>query len=230
MTSTAPQPPGDPAVPASAYGTGPDALAAWCRVRRRVDWTATGADDVTAGRTTPAVDGFAAWCAGPVRRRDPVRARRLLAAYEAARADAVCEVPLTFGLLAGWQRTVLGADEAAFRTGDAYAKGGRERYGLNSRTPADFAECLAQSADTAVPLAARAARTYLDVAFFHPFADGNARSALLALTYVLAREGVVLREVGPLTIARYADDAAGAADLAVLVTVLARPSASRRTV
>ncbi|MEU0059386.1 Fic family protein [Streptomyces sp. NPDC006334] len=32
-------------------------------------------------------------------------------------------------------------------------------------------------------MAARAARAYLDVAFFHPFTDGNARTALLTLVH-----------------------------------------------
>ena len=39
---------------------------------------------------------------------------------------------------------------------------------------------------------ARAARAYLDVCFFHPFDDGNARCAFLALVFVLAREGIAL--------------------------------------
>ncbi|WP_306364834.1 Fic family protein [Nocardia sp. CC227C] len=69
--------------------------------------------------------------------------------------------------------------------------------------------------------AARAARVYLDVCFFHPFADGNARSALLALAFVLARDGIVLDEVGPVAqVQRPADDAEGALGLADLVVTL----------
>jgi hypothetical protein len=229
-----------------------DSLAVWCRVRQRVRWAeATGAEDVTSpvaprtgaegitspvgprtgaeGITSPVasrVDGFLAWCEGPVRRRDPERAARLRSAYALARADAAQGASLTFAVLARWQRAVLGVAEAPFRTGVAYAKGGRERYGLTPHTESDFARCLRDSADTTVPLAARAARVYLDVAFFHPFDDGNARAALLALTFVLAREGVVLGQVGPIAITRYADDPEGAADLATLVAVLA--SAGRR--
>ncbi|WP_338676587.1 hypothetical protein V1460_29165 [Streptomyces sp. SCSIO 30461] len=41
----------------------------------------------------------------------------------------------------------------------------------------------------------RLARAYPDVCFFHPFDDGNARSALLTLVFVLAREGVALDDV-----------------------------------
>ncbi|MFG2288151.1 Fic family protein [Streptomyces sp. NPDC048595] len=139
-----------------------------------------------------------------------------------ARADAARRTPLNFALLAGWQREVLGAAEAPFRTNDAYAKAGRERYGLTPRTRADFASCLREATDPDIPLAARAARVYLDVAFFHPFTDGNARAALLTLVHVLAREDIVLPEVGPLQTTRYADDPAGAADLATLIGVLNR--------
>ncbi|MGW1544243.1 Fic family protein [Streptomyces sp. NPDC002309] len=38
---------------------------------------------------------------------------------------------------------------------------------------------MRESADRRVPLVSRAARAYLDVAFFHPFPDGNARLAML---------------------------------------------------
>ncbi|MGW1547826.1 Fic family protein [Streptomyces sp. NPDC002346] len=61
--------------------------------------------------------------------------------------------------------------------------------------PARLGTCLAQATDPALPLNARAARAYLDVCFFHPFEDGNARSAFLTLTYLLAREGIALDQV-----------------------------------
>ncbi|MEV6259507.1 Fic family protein [Streptomyces sp. NPDC051784] len=205
---------------------GTDSLADWCRVRQEVDWAGLDAPAVT-GPVTPAADGVVAWCAGPATDRDPERARRLLAGYAAVRADAERGVPLTFALLSGWQRRVLGTREAPFRTGDAYAKRGRERYVLTARTRGDFEACLRESGAPEVPLVARAARTYLDVAFFHPFEDGNGRAALLALVFVLAGERVFLGEVGPLRTTRYADDPVGAADLASLVSVLVRRSAGR---
>jgi hypothetical protein len=198
--------------------TATDSLTTWLRVRRETDWHR--APGLRPGSL--ANDGFRAWCEGPVRRRDPVRAERLLSAHTLARADAARRAPLDFALLAGWQREVLGGAEASFRTGDAYAKAGRERYGLTPRTQSEFADCLREATDPGVPLAARAARVYLDVAFFHPFADGNARAALLTLVHVLAREDIVLPEVGALQTTRYADDPAGAADLATLIGVLNR--------
>lgn len=199
--------------------TAGDSLSAWMRVRREADWHSAP----VLGHHPPGRDGFRSWCEGPVRRRDPVRAERLLAAYGVAREDAARRTALDFALLARWQSRVLAAPEPPrFRAGDAWAKGGRERYGLTSRTRADFDACLHETTDPELPLAARAARACLDVAFFHPFADGNARAALLTLVHVLAREGIVLPEVGPLQTTRYADDPAGAADLAVLIGVLGR--------
>ncbi|MFE7467892.1 Fic family protein [Streptomyces sp. NPDC057499] len=195
-----------------------DSLSVWLRVRREVDWHYAPA----LRRVPPGCDGFRSWCEGPVRLRDPIRAERLLAAHALSLEDAARRAPLDFALLAGWQREVLAATEAPFRMSDAYAKAGRERYGLTRRTRADFRSCLHETNDSDIPLAARAARAYLDVAFFHPFADGNARAALLTLVHVLAREGIVLPEVGPLQTTRYADDPAGAADLAALIGVLNR--------
>lgn len=128
---------------------------------------------------------------------------------------------MDFDLLMSWQRAVLEVADAPFRDGPAFAKDGRERYGLAPDTPARFARCLAASQGRELPVAARAARVYLDVCFFHPFADGNARSALLASAFVMVADGVVLDEVGPLAqVRRPADDVEGAAGLANLLVVL----------
>ncbi|WP_308402157.1 Fic family protein [Streptomyces shenzhenensis] len=111
--------------------------------------------------------------------------------------DASHRHPLTCTLLTGWQQLVLGMPEVQFRQGDAFAKGSRERYALTSHTERTFEQCLRESADRRIPLASRAARAYLDVIFFHPFPDGNARLAMLTLAYVLESEGVRLDQVGP---------------------------------
>ncbi|MBO3738534.1 Fic family protein [Actinoplanes flavus] len=84
-----------------------------------------------------------------------------------------------------------------------------------------FAACLAEATDPRVPVAARAARVYLDVAFVHPFPDGNARAAMLCLSFVLARDRIVLDVAAPVVrVRRRADDLPGAVDLVRLVTVL----------
>ncbi|MGW0536586.1 Fic family protein [Streptomyces sp. NPDC003032] len=80
--------------------------------------------------------------------------------------------------------------------------------------------CLAESPSPDLPLPSRAARAYLDVLLFHPFEDGNARAAMLALAFVLGRDGLSLDRVHPLQAIRWADDAEGAADLAVLLGIL----------
>ncbi|MGW1504415.1 Fic family protein [Streptomyces mirabilis] len=124
---------------------------------------------------------------------------------------------------------MLHRDAVAFRTMPAFAKGGRERYGLAPDTHARFVHCLAESASPDLPLPSRAARSYLDVLFFHPFEDGNARAAMLALAFALGREGVSLDQVHPLQAIRWADDAEGAADLAVLLGVLITAAERRRS-
>ncbi|MFF0560791.1 Fic family protein [Streptomyces sp. NPDC004266] len=204
-----------------------DALAAWIQVRNQIDWT-SAAGEVPAP-VEPVVDGLTAWCGEGGRSADPARGRRLLAALAQSRTDASRRRPLTRMLLTGWQQLVLGMPEVQFRQGDAFAKGGRERYALTPHTERDFEHCLRDSADPRVPLASRAARAYLDVAFFHPFPDGNARLAMLTLAYVLELEGVRPDQVGPLQTTRYADDDAGAADLAALVFVLIRSTHRRAT-
>ena len=201
-----------------------DVLGAWCRVREEVDWSSAAAAPAP---VRPVADGLAAWFDGAVRHRDPDRADRLLAAMALSRAAASRGAPLTPALLDDWQRLVLGVPDLRLRQGDAFAKGGRERYGLTPHTWRDFAAFLHQSADPSVPLAGRAARAYLDIAFFHPYPDGNARLALLALAHILELEGVRLDEVGPLQTTRYADDPVGALDLAALVSVLIRATHRR---
>ncbi|WP_433796147.1 Fic family protein [Actinoplanes sp. CA-252034] len=187
--------------------TATDHLAIWQRVRDQVPW-----HDVVPHPVTPvwAVhDGYVDFA-----RRRP----GLPDAYDDVRARAGAGATLTPDLLARWNGLTRGIPAPGFRRGTAYAKNGRERYALRADTEHGFAACVAQAADRRIPVTARAARVYLDVAFFHPFDDGNARLAGLALQFVLQREQVYLDEPVPiLTAVRRADDADGAAGLARLV-------------
>ncbi|MFF4019756.1 hypothetical protein [Streptomyces sp. NPDC001843] len=77
-------------------------------------------------------------------------------------APALQRVPrprwvLDFALPAGWQREFLAATRAPFRVSDAYAKAGRERYGLTPHAQADLDSCLRETTDPDITLAARAA-------------------------------------------------------------------------
>ncbi|MFD3607143.1 cell filamentation protein Fic [Streptomyces atroolivaceus] len=200
----------------------PDHLQRWLAVRESVPWhevPGSGAD----GPVVPFHDGVAEDIRAFDGAIDPVRADNLLTALKLLRADAARGAQLDFTLLSDWQQHVLSAPKPpAFRSSPAFAKGSRERYGIGPDTRARFDTCLAESvmdAGRPLGLTARAARAYLDVCFFHPFDDGNARSAFLALVFVLAREGVALNGVSllrrvtfqadnpqdPLILARYID-------------------------
>lgn len=187
-----------------------DHLMEWYGIREQIPWSLAARD--VQGPVPGHRDGMRDFADG--------EGPGMAAALERARADAATEVPLTFSMLAGWQALVLGMPEAGFRDGPAHAKGGRETYGLHPDTRQRFSRCLAEAMPGTMPLAARAARVYLDVAFFHPFADGNARAALLCLDFVLQREEVTVDLVAPLRVVRRADDPEGALDLVRLVDVL----------
>ena len=206
-----------------------DHLLRWCEIRDQIPWHQTRRTPDTPHRPPTAQrDGIAHHITTAVHARDPQRAERLLSAYRQAHADAAARRPLDFERLARWQQNVLGTTRTPFRSGTAYAKAGRERYGLHPDTPARFEACLAQTPEPALPVAARAARVYLDVCFFHPFDDGNARSALLALAHTLAADDIVLDHTGPLFhLQRPADDPAGARALADLIAALVEHTQQR---
>ncbi|MET9987721.1 Fic family protein [Streptomyces rochei] len=216
----------------SGSGQLKDSLADWLLIRPEISWPSwRGASPVSGA---PARDGFRSFFMATRGGRDSGGTARVLNALDVAFADAEQGRPLAFTLMAKWQRTVLDHDLVGFRTMPAFAKGGRERYGLAPDTQALFEHCLSESVQPNLPLPSRAARAYLDILFFHPFEDGNARAAMLALAFVLAREGVLLDQVHPLQTTRWADDAEGAADLARLLGVLItaaeqRPSHGRQS-
>ncbi|WP_329371662.1 Fic family protein [Streptomyces sp. NBC_00669] len=190
----------------------PDHLERWLAVRATVPWDQDPGGGGE-GPVAPPRDGAAEDVRAFDGALDPARAEGLLIALELVRADAARGAVLDFALLRGWHRHVLGTPAGspppAFRTLPAFAKEGRERYGIGPDTRARFDACLAESArgdGQDLAPAARAARAYLDVCFFHPFDDGNARCAFLVLVFVLAREGVTLGSVSLIRrVVRWAD-------------------------
>ncbi|MEE1822426.1 Fic family protein [Streptomyces sp. BE20] len=172
-----------------------DHLERWLAVRESVPWP-DGEDSTHSEPVTPARDGAAEDFRSFDAAVDPARAAGLLTALDLVRADAACGAALDFELLRGWQQHVLGTPEPPLlRAHPAFAKGGEERYGIGPDTRTRLDACLAQAADSRLSPAAGAARAYLDVCFFHPFDDGNARAALLTLLFVLARAGITLDSV-----------------------------------
>jgi hypothetical protein len=206
-----------------------DHLQTWLAVREAVPWQETRAAG-TDRLFTPARDGAVHDIRSFDHARSPDRAAALLAALRQARADAATDSTLTCDLLSGWQRQVLDSRDVEFRSQPAFAKAGRERYGIAPDTRNHFDACLSQSSEAELAVSARAARAYLDVCFFHPFDDGNGRSAFLALTFVLARAGIMLDQVSPIRrLKRRADDPGDALALANLVAVLINNSQRRST-
>jgi hypothetical protein len=194
-----------------------DGLAAWLAIRPTLRaWNV--------GTTRPVrEDGHLRYIEARERGPDYLRAIGLYEALVACRASARRGEPLTFERLAEWQGIALDTSSAgAFRATDAFARGGRERYPITPDTRARFEAVLAQANDAGVRPALRAARAYLDVCYFHPFVDGNARAARLALDHVLTSAGLTLHAAEPIfLVSRPAADRAGADAFAWLVDYLA---------
>lgn len=197
-----------------------DSLAVWLAIRETA-FTVPGLDAVNRPVRR---DAHRAYIETRDRAREPVRAERMLAALDACRSSASRREPLTFGLLASWQQLVLGTDAPPpWRTTDAFAR--HVRYAYSPDLPARFETAIAEAngADTE---AVRAVRVYLDICFFHPFADGNARSARLALDYVLTCAGLGLHAIDPIiVVARSTDDTSGVYTMTGMLRLLAGPLA-----
>jgi hypothetical protein len=195
-----------------------DALAAWLAARSELQWRRQRLCD-----PPPVVrDGHEAYIRDVDAVRSAERAKRMTRALVATRVAAQKGRPLDFGLLAALQEIVLGRSPA-FRKGEAFAHGGTERYGWEPDTRARFEAALAEANDDALPIV-RAARVYLDICYFHPFEDGNARAARLALDHVLTSSGLALHAAGPVfLVARRALDRYGPYSFAYAIDYLAGP-------
>lgn len=190
-----------------------DALEEWLAVRANA-WPTDGVHALREARE----DGHLAYVRKHDAARDPLRAERMADAIALARQAAVRRDPLDVASLCRWHSVVLGDPVVTIRTTDAYAKGGRERYGTPPDLEAKLASFLAEACRDDEPASTRAARVYLDVLFLHPFRDGNARAARIALDYVLTRAGLALDAAEPIFIvSRTALDAYGPFQLAHLV-------------
>jgi hypothetical protein len=168
-------------------------------------------------------DGHAAFIEGE-RARDVDRAERMASALLLCRDSAARGLTLSVDQLAEWQSIVLGTSAPVpLRTTDAFAKQGRECYRWTPALADELDGALAEASDPGIDPAVRAARAYLDVCFFHPFPDGNARAARLALDHVLTTARLVLHTAEPVfNLARGADDPEGIWSLAHVIDRCAR--------
>lgn len=116
---------------------------------------------------------------------------RLIAALAQAQASVTWENMLVI------QQCVSPGD-VRFRTGIAYTTARDERYAMFSSLESMFRRKICvDDGDACHPLV-KASRLYLDIIFFHPFPDGNTRSALLWFAFHCLRNGYRLPDFAKL--------------------------------
>lgn len=130
---------------------------------------------------------------------DPPREVRFRSALAQVRALADAREPLTYTRLREVQAQVLG-HPVAFRQGDAFAHSGAHRYLFFPELEAMFIRKVEADARDGCHPVAQAARLYLDIIFFHPFPDGNARAARLWLEFLLRRARLPTPSLVPLVL------------------------------
>jgi hypothetical protein len=127
-------------------------------------------------------------------RADAARTERYLDAIEMVDTLAEDGMVLSWALMRRVQAAVLG-QPCAFRTGDAFAWDGAVRYGTWPHARHTFATKVHCDALEVLHPVLAACRAYLDVVYFHPFADGNARAARLAMQLMLCANGIAMPDV-----------------------------------
>lgn len=175
----------------------PDALLAHCCAVAAMELSAlrhanTDAVERTFDRSS--VDAVFEFVRASALVRGVDRAERLTRGLQHSRRLASPSVQLDWSALSEVQSIVLG-EPAGFRLGPAYAKRGVERYGYFDGLQDVFQRRLRDVQKHYENAAVRAALVYLDICFFHPFTDGNARAALLAADHVLALDGHTITDL-----------------------------------
>jgi hypothetical protein len=130
--------------------------------------------------------------------RDPERGARILAAIKVVAERARAGDALSWEGLCSVQSVALDRESVGFRDEPAYANARLETYGSHPRLEEVLSKKLERDDREALHPLLKACRAYLDVRFFHPFADGNSAAARLAFQWVLQREDVRLPELTPL--------------------------------
>lgn len=123
--------------------------------------------------------------------RDKAYREALLQVRNLADRQAV----LHWNLLKEIQEIVL-QQSITFRQGDAYTK--LDRYTWFPELESMFCRKIATDGSSEVNSIAKAVRLYLDIIFFHPFPDGNARAARLWFEFILRRDRVNLPSLAAL--------------------------------
>ena len=159
------------------------------------DWPAASADS----QGLPAVDALhAAYVERYATLRAGERTAQILTAIRAVAERAQAGEAVSWDGLRRLQAIVLDQAHVGFRAQPAHANSRMETYGCHPKLEAAFVRKLASDAAEELHPLLHACRLYLDVRFFHPFADGNGAAARLALQWALQQGGVRLPELTPL--------------------------------
>lgn len=174
-----------------------DLVAGHLQATRQVPWDALSAEaDATALRSLDR-PGWRALHHRLIERIDTPRSQDRAAAMRAAIEALTSPLDDPWERLQARQALVLQA-AAPFRPGPAFARGGAVAYAWHPDLEAAFRRKLAADvAERQHPLVA-ATRLALDLAYVHPFEDGNARAMRLAWHDRLAGAGIGLRDLEPL--------------------------------
>lgn len=179
-----------------------DAVVLHCQTVKRLPWASLADGWPEAQGCPDSVPSVEALHRAYVERfdtfRDPERAALMLTAIGAVAERARAGDAVSWGGLCSIQRVVLDCESVGFRDGVAYANSKMETYGSHPRLEAALAKTLATIDGGDLHPLLKACRLYLDVRFFHPFADGNSAAARLVFQWICQREGVRLPEVTPL--------------------------------
>jgi len=147
---------------------------------------------------------------------DEGRRERYLRALGEIRSLADAGAPLGWAELSAIQGRVLGLrGPAPLRGGDAFARGGQEVYPWSPGLAEEFAARVGYALGNPV---LEGVRRYLDLIFFHPFDDGNARAARLSLEFALRAGALPSPPLAPFVrLPKPAGSAERAWDLALLI-------------
>jgi hypothetical protein len=178
-----------------------DAVMLHCQAVKQLDWASLAVGWPTEG-CADSVPNVQSLHQAYVERfdtfRDSERGARMLAAVQAVAERAREGGSITWEGLCSIQCVVLDLESVGFREGPAYANARLETYGSHPRLEGAFKKKLARDEAEELHPLLKACRLYLDVRFFHPFADGNSAAARLAVQWILQREGVRIPDLIPL--------------------------------
>jgi hypothetical protein len=177
-----------------------DAVVSHCKTVKTIQWESL-ADSWTGPESQSSLPEVEALHLAYVERfdtfRDPERAARVQTAVREVTKRAGAGGP-SFAGLCEVMALVLEQDSVGFRTEPAYTNARMEVYGSDPRLEPALVKLLDGIAAKDWHPLLKACRSYLEVRFFHPFAEANSAASRLAFQWSLQRGGGRVAELTPL--------------------------------